>query len=110
MLRAFVLARDHKSCGDVCDSDRGVCGVDVLSTCAGCAEGVDAQVVGVDVHFHVIGFGQDGDGGGGGVHATLGFGGGDALYAVGAGLPFELGVDTVTSDHEIGRASCRERV
>src|SRR5690625_6997418 len=32
MMRAFVLARDYKSCEDVCDSDRGVCGVDVLST------------------------------------------------------------------------------
>ena len=47
VLAAAVLAFDHHACGQVGDADGGVGFVDVLTARTGCAEGVDAQVGGV---------------------------------------------------------------
>ena len=90
-LRFFVLAGDDGVGGQVRDADGGVGGVDGLAAGAGGAEGVDAEVLGFDLDVDLFGFGEDGDGDGGGVDAALGFGGGDALDAVDAGLVLHAG-------------------
>src|ERR1700744_1709209 len=77
------------------DAYGGVGGVDTLSARAGAAEGVDADVLLLDLHVNLFGFGQDGDSDRGGVHAALGFGRGNALHAMYAGLVLHLRVDLV---------------
>ena len=63
------------------------------------AEGVDAQVGGVELDFaHFVRFGQDGDGAGRGVHASLRFGGGHALHAMRAGFEFQHGIRALADD------------
>ena len=75
------------------NADSGVGFVDVLTACAGCAEGVDAQIgrVQLDV-FEFVRFRHDGNGTGGSMDTALAFGGGDALYAVPAGFKFQTAV------------------
>ena len=81
------------------DADGGVGFVDVLTARAGCAEGVDAQVGGVQLDvFQFVRFGHDGNGAGGGVDTALAFGGGDALHAVAARFEFQTTVRTQTDD------------
>ena len=93
MLAAAVLAFDHHACRQVGDADGGVSFVDVLTACAGCAEGINTQVgwVQLDV-FEFVRFGHDGNGTGGGVDTALAFGCGDALHAVAAGFKFQTAV------------------
>ena len=65
MLAAAVLAFDHHACRQVGNTDGGVGFVDVLTAGAGCAEGIDAQVGGVQLDvFEFVRFGHDGDGAG----------------------------------------------
>ena len=99
VLRAPVLAFDHGAGGKVRDAHGGVGLVDVLPARAGCAEGVDAQVGGIQFHFaHFVRFGQDGDGTGGGMDTALRFGGGHALHAMRAGFEFQHGVGALADD------------
>src|ERR1700722_7323260 len=60
VLAAFVLTLDHGVGRQVGDADRGFHFVDVLPAVAAGAEGVNAQVVGLDVDFDaVVNFGND---------------------------------------------------
>lgn len=52
----------------------------------------------MDIDF--FGFWEDCDGSGGGMDAAAGFGDGDALDAVDAGLVFEFAIDVCTFDEE----------
>ena len=63
------------------------------------AEGVDPQVLVVDLDVDLFGFGQHGDRDRGGVDAAAGFGGGHALDAVHAALVLQLAVDAAPLDH-----------
>ena len=65
----------------------------------GGAEGVDADVLGVDLDVDLLGLGQDGHGDGRGVDAARGLGRGNALHAVDAALEAQLRVDAVALDH-----------
>src|SRR5256885_7925921 len=56
---------------------------------------VYSQIVRVDLHVNLFGFGEDGDGDGGGVYAPARLGLRHALDAVDAGLVLESGVDLV---------------
>ena len=99
VLAAAVLAFDHHAGGQVGDADGGVGFVDVLTTRAGCAEGVDAQVGGVQLDvFEFVRFRHDGDGAGGSVDTALAFGGGNALHAVAARFEFQTTVCTQTDN------------
>ena len=97
-LRLFVLAGDDGVGRKMRDADRRVGGVDRLAAGAGGAEGVDAEILVFDLDVDFFGFGEDGDGDGRGVDAALGFGRGNALYAVDAGLVLHLGVDVLAFD------------
>ena len=72
------------------DAHGGIGAVDVLPARAGSAVGVDAQVVGIDLHFHVLGLGQHCHGRRGGVDAPGALRHGHALHAMHAALKFEL--------------------
>ena len=71
------------------DTDGGGGLVDVLTACAGGTEGVDAQILGVQLKLHFLRFGHNGDRHGGGVDAPLGFGFGYALHAVDAAFKLQ---------------------
>ena len=71
----------------------------MLTARAGCTEGVDAQVGGVQLDvFQFIRFGHDGDGAGGSMDTALAFGGRDALYAVAARFKFQTTVRAQADD------------
>src|SRR4029450_297324 len=73
--------------------------VDALATGARGAEGVDAQVLGLDLDVHVLRFRQHRHRDRGGVDAAGGLGGGHALHAVPTALEAQLGVDAVALHH-----------
>ena len=99
-LRLLVLADDHQACRQVRDPHRRIRGVDALASRAPRAVDVDAQVVGVDLHVHLLGLGQHRHGDGRGVDAALGFGGRHALHAVNAALVLEGAVGPLALDHD----------
>ena len=72
MLRAFILAFDHDAAGNMGQANGGVSLVDVLAAGAGCAVGVNTQIVCIDVDFlDLVGFRQHCDGTGGGMNPAL---------------------------------------
>ncbi|MND86557.1 hypothetical protein D3C80_785280 [compost metagenome] len=84
-----LLRRGHDDPGrEVGDAHRRVGLVDVLAARARGPEGVDADVLVVDLDLHVLDLGQDRDGGRRGVDAPLGLGRRNPLDAVNAA--FEL--------------------
>ena len=97
-LRLLVLLRDHQAGRQVGDADRRIGGVDALAAGAARAEGVDAQVLGLDLHVDLLGLGQDRHRGGRGMDAAAGLGIGHALHAVDAALVLEPAVDPVALD------------
>ena len=80
------------------DAHGRIGGIDGLAAGTGGAEGVDADVFGVDLDLDFVGFGQYGDRDGGGMNAALLFGHGHALHAVHSALVFQLAVDLVAAD------------
>ncbi len=90
-LRFFVLAGDHQAGGQVGDAHGRIGGVDALAAGAGGAEGIDADILGFDLDFDFVGFGQHGDGDRGSVHAALLFGDRHALHAMHAAFVLQLG-------------------
>ena len=100
VLAALVLTLDHRVCRDMGDADGGRGLVDVLAARAGRTEGVDAQVLRVDVEVKLLRLGQHGDCRGRGVDAALTFGFRDALHAVDAALELEPRIHLVARDAE----------
>ena len=80
------------------DAHGGISGVDRLAAGAGGAERVDANVLGLDLDVDFLGLRENGDGDRRGVNAALGLRGGNALHAMHAALPLELGVDALAFD------------
>ncbi len=80
------------------DAHGRVSGVHRLAAGAGGAEGVDADILGFDLDFDFVGFGQHGDGDGRGVNAALLLGRRHALHAVHAALVLQPAVDLVAAD------------
>src|SRR5687767_10587809 len=80
------------------DANGRVCGVDRLPTGSGGAEGVDAEILRIDVDLDVVSLRQHGNRGRGGMNAPLLFRGGDALHTVHTALVFELAEDFVAAD------------
>ena len=72
----------------------------MLAARAAGAEGVDLQILGVDVHVHLFRLGQDRHGGGGGVDAALGLGFGHALHPVDAAFKLQPGVGPLPVDEK----------
>ena len=100
VLRFLILDRHDDPGRQVGQTDGGIGGVDALAAAAAGAVDIHFDLVGLDVEFHILHFGDDSDGDGGGVDASLGFGGGDPLDPVGAGFVFELAVDSVPFDQD----------
>ena len=87
VLGALVLGGDHDVRGQVGEAHRRAGLVDVLAAGAAGPEGVDAQVLFLDVDFDaVVHLGQHLDRGKGGVAAAAGVEGGDAHQAVDAAI------------------------
>src|SRR5690606_35457463 len=99
VLGALFLEFHHGAGGNVGDAGRRVGGVDVLTTGARTAEGIDAQIGRIDLDGGLlVRLWQYHHGAGGGVDAALGFGFRHTLHAMGAGLELELCVDIVALD------------
>ena len=101
-LAFLILAGGHDARGQVGDAHGRVRAVDMLAALAAGAEGVDTQVLGVDLHIHLIHLGQHGHGGGAGVDAALAFSAGHPLDAVHAGLKLHAAVGAVARQREHG--------
>ena len=73
--------------------------VDVLAAGTRGAEGIDAQIRGIDLDgLDFLELGQDGDGARRGMNASLRLGGRHALHAMRAGLEFELRIRAAADD------------
>ena len=81
------------------DAHGRVSGVDGLAARARRAERVHPDLLGIDLHLHLVGLRKDRDGDGGGVDAPLLFGGRDALHAVHAAFILKLAVDLLALNH-----------
>src|SRR3990170_6806705 len=99
-LGALVLADGDDAGGDVGDADGSRVLLDVLAAVAAGVDDIDPQLLLVDMHVHVVGLRQHGDGGGGGVDAAAGLGDGDALDAVDAALVLEARVGAAAAHLE----------
>ncbi len=80
------------------DADRRIGGVDRLAARPGGAEGIDAQVLCLDLDVDVLGLWQHRDGDRRGMHAALRLGLGNALHAMHPALVLHLRVDAVALD------------
>ena len=99
VLGALVLAFHDDAGGQVGQADGRVGLVDVLAAGPGGAEGVHAQVGGVDLlGLDFGGLGHDRHGRRRGVDAALGFGLGHALHAMGPGLELQPRVGALADD------------
>ena len=79
MLRALVLALHHNAGGEVRDADRGIRHIDVLAARARGAEGIDAEVLLLDIDFDlIVHLREDVDTGEGGMPPRIGVEGRDA--------------------------------
>ena len=99
-LAALILAFHHHAGGQVGDADGGFGFVDVLSARAAGTKGVNLQIGGIDVHIHLVRFGQHRHRGGGGVHPPAGFGFRHPLHTVHAAFIFQPAVCTLTGHHK----------
>ena len=99
MLRAFVLTFHHDATRQVGNANRGIRLVHVLATGTGCAEGINFQIIGIDIDFlDHIHFGHHRHGTGRSVDTTLGLGFRYTLYAMATGLELETGICTRAFD------------
>ena len=99
MLRTIVLAFHHQAGRQVRNTYRRVRLVDVLTSGARGAEGVDADFGGVDGDVgNRISLGKHRDGTRRSVNAPLGFGLGHALHTMSTGLELELGIHVLSGD------------
>ena len=100
VLRALVLTLHDHACGLMGDADSGRGLIDMLTARARGTEGVDLQIIRVDVHLYVIRFRKDGDRRRRGVDAPRALGLGHTLDAVGARLELEAAVGARSADDE----------
>ena len=102
-LRALRLARDDDAGGDVCETDGGLDFVDVLSAGAATAEGIDAQIVRIDLDLLGLGnLGEDFDQRKAGLPQPLGTEGRNPHQPVCPLFAFEIAVCHLTDDGERG--------
>ena len=71
VLAALVLAFHHHAGGQVGHPDGAGGLVDVLAACAGGTEGIDLQIVHIQLQVHLFRLGHDRHSDGGGVNAAL---------------------------------------
>src|SRR5699024_12201537 len=91
----FVLHSSHNAGWQVRDTDRGVGGVNVLTTRTRCPVYINFQVGLVDLDlFWLINFGENQHACRRGMDTTLGFGNGYTLYTVDATVILQVGEDT----------------
>ena len=102
MLGLFVLDGDDDAGFEVGDTDGRVGGVDALAAVAGGAVDVDTDLVVGDIDVDGLGLGKHDNRGGGGVQAAGGFGAGDALDTVDAGLVLQPAEGALAADFEDG--------
>ena len=78
--------------------DRGVGGIDALAAGPGGTVDVDPQLVGVEVHLHLLGLGDHRHGDGRGMNPPLGLGFRHPLHPVHPGLVLQAAVHLVAAD------------
>ena len=98
-LRLLVLLRHHDAARKVGDADGGVGGVDALAARAARAEGVDPQILVVDLDVDLLGFRQHRDCDRRGVDAAARFRRGHPLDPMDAALVLQLAVRAAPLDH-----------
>ena len=99
-LRLFRLAVDHDPGGIVGQTHGGIGGVDALAAVSGGAHHVDADILFIDDHVHILRLRHDRNGDGGGVDPAAGLGFRHALDAVHAAFIFQAGISALARDHE----------
>ncbi len=87
-----------KPVGKMRDAHRGISGIDRLAAGSGGTERIDADVLGLELDFHFVGFGQHRDRDGRGMHAALLLGRRHALHAMHAAFVLQLAVNLVAAD------------
>ena len=97
-LRLLVLLRHDDVGREVGDAHGRIGRVDALAAGAARAEGVDAEVLGVDLDVDFLGLRQHRHGRGGRVDAAARFGRRHALHAVHAALVLQPAVDVLAGD------------
>ena len=103
MLRTLVLALHDDAAGEMRDAHGGIGHVDVLAAGAAGAEGIDAQVLVLDIDLDfVVHLREDEDAGEGGVAARVGVEGRDADQAVDADFGLQQAVGVLAVDFEGG--------
>ena len=90
ILAALILGGDHQAGGEVGDAHGGVGGVDVLTAGTAGTVGVYLEAGHVDLHFHILRFGQYRHGDGRCVNTSAAFCFGHTLYTVNTAFKFEL--------------------
>src|SRR5439155_9308277 len=107
-LRLLVLLRNDDAGGDVCDANGGIGGVDALAAGPARAEGVDAQVLLVDLNVDLFGLRQHGDGGGRRMNTSAALGRRHTLHPWPAPSVFQLVLAAATlngGDHPFEAAA-----
>src|SRR5262249_47343590 len=97
-LALFVLAGDDQAGGKVRQPDGGIGGIHALTAGTGRTEGIDADVLSLQLDFDFVGLGQHGYGDRRGVDAALLLGYGNALDTMHAAFVLELAVNFVAAD------------
>src|SRR5579871_164638 len=96
-LRLLILAGDHQPSGKVSDANRRVGGVYRLPAWTRGTERIDANVLGLELDFDVVRYGQHRHRDGGSVHASLLFGDRHPLHAMHAAFVAQLAVNLVAA-------------
>ena len=97
-LRLLVLLRDDDAGRNVREADRRIGRVDALAAGSARAEGVDAQILVVDLDVDFLGFGQHRDRRRRGVESSGRFGRRHALHAMDAAFVLQAAVDAASLD------------
>ena len=58
-LGLLILALHHNACRQMGNADSGLCLVDILSACTAGTIGVNAQLLRLDIHIHLVSLRQD---------------------------------------------------
>ena len=99
-LALFILAGNYKAAWHVGDAHGRIGFVDILAAVSAGAVGIDAQVIRVDIHIHLVRLRQDGHGRGAGVDAALRFGAGYTLDAVDTAFKLHAGESAAPCEGE----------
>ena len=99
-LGFFILACNYQSCRFVSQTDSRVRRVYALTAVSGCTVHIHANIVRIQIYFHVVHFRQHSNSRCRGMDTTAGFCFRHTLYTMGAALIFQSGVCALALDQD----------